>query len=157
MAWTASKVFAAFIENALANAVAFDLSGTPDTFKAALYDTDITPDNTVSLANSAYNVGQWVSTGNEVYDGTEWDQAGEPLVSPALTTTSATVKFDANDTASGGSSFTTSVAAHGCLVYDDTVAGDYGLCYNYFGGPATVTDGTLTIVWSTNGIFTIAA
>ena len=30
-----------------------DLGGTPDTFKAALYDNDTTPDNDVSAANSA--------------------------------------------------------------------------------------------------------
>lgn len=156
MAWSASKVFPSFIENALANAVAFDLSGTGiDTFKVALYTSSVTPDNTVSLANSAYNAGVW-GTANEVYDGTEWDQAGEPLTGAALSTTSATVKWDGTDTPSGGSSFTTSSAAHGCLVYDDTLS-DYGICFNYFGGPASVTDGTLTIVWSSNGIFTIAA
>jgi hypothetical protein len=155
MAWSTSKVFAAMLENALANAVAYDLSGTPDTFKAALYDNDITPDNNASLANTAYNAGQWVTTGNEVADGTEWDAGGEPLVSPALTTTTGTVKWDANDTVSGGTSATLT-AVHGCLVYDDTLAQKYGICYNYFGGAQSVTDGTFTIIWSTNGIFTIA-
>lgn len=155
MAWSNSKVFVAFLDAALANAQAFDLSGTGvDTFKAALYDNDITPDNTVAIANTAYNAGQWTAAGNEVADGTEWDAAGEPLVSPALTITTGTLKWDANDTASGGTSATLA-SVHGCLVYDDTVS-DYGICYNYFGGAQSVTDGTFTIIWSSNGIFTIA-
>lgn len=155
MAWSNSKVFVAFLDAALANAQAFDLSGTPDTFKAALYDNDITPDNTVAIANTAYNAGQWTAAGNEVADGTEWDAGGEPLVSPALTITTGTLKWDANDTASSGTSATLA-AVHGCLVYDDTLAGKYGICYNYFGGAQSVTDGTFTIIWSSNGIFTIA-
>jgi hypothetical protein len=31
------------------------------------------------------------------------------------------------------------------------------VCYNYFGGVNSVTDGTFTIVWNASGIFTITA
>ena len=121
-------------------------------FKAALYDNDITPDQTAATANTVYNAGQWTAAGNEVADGTEWDAGGEPLTGVTFAPTAAVLKFDATDTPSGGSSATLA-NVFGCLVYDDTV-GDQGVCYNYFGGTNSVTDGTFTIVWNAAGIFT---
>ncbi len=155
MAWSASKIFAAAVLGALDRTNTLDFDG--DTFKVALYDNDITPDNSVSAANSAYNAGQWTASGNEVSDGTEWDAAGEPLASPDVTQSTTTVKFDGTDTVSGGSSATLA-NVYGCLVYDDTSASpaDQGVCYNYFGGTNSVTDGTFTVVWSASGIFTIS-
>ena len=151
MAWSASKIFVAFIEDALENTDAKNI--VTDTHKAALYDNDITPDNTVSTANTVYNAGQWAIAGNEVSDGTEWDAGGEPLTGVTFAPTAAVLKFDATDTPSGGTSATLA-NVYGCLVYDDTVS-DRGLCYNYFGGTNSVTDGTFTIVWNSAGIFTI--
>ena len=151
MAWSASKIFVAFIEDALENTDAKNI--VSDTHKAALYDNDITPDNTVTTANTVYNAGQWSAAGNEVADGTEWDAAGEPLTGVTFAPTAAVLKFDAADTPSGGSSATLA-NVFGCLVYDDTVV-DRGLCYNYFGGTNSVTDGTFTIVWNAAGIFTL--
>ena len=61
-----------------------------------------------------------------------------------------------SNTASGASATLASV--FGCLVYDDTIAapvGDQGLCYNYFGGTNSVTDGTFTIVWNASGILAL--
>ena len=43
---------------------------------------------------------------------------------------------------------------YGCLVYDSTVS-SYGLCYLYFGGVNSVTDGTFTVVFNASGIFTL--
>ena len=151
MAWTNSKIFMALIEDALENTAALDLN--LDTFKAALYDNDITPDQTVTTANTVYNAGQWTAAGNEVSDGTEWDAGGEPLANPTSTRSSNVYTFDADNTVSGGTSATLA-NVFGCLVYDDSV-GDQGLCYNYFGGTNSVTDGTFTIVWHTSGIFTL--
>jgi hypothetical protein len=151
MAWSASKIFVTFLEDALENTAAYDLNA-PDTFKVALYNNSITPDNTVSTANRAYNAGVWANT-NEVSDGTEWDAAGEPLTTPTSTTAAAVYTFDADNTPSGGSSATLA-SVYGCLVYDDTV-GDSGMCYNYFGGTNSVTDGTFTVVWNSSGIFTL--
>ena len=45
--------------------------------------------------------------------------------------------------------------AYGALVYDNTIAGDPGICFNYFGGANSVTNGTFTVVWHANGIFRI--
>src|SRR5687768_8647791 len=151
MAWSASKIFMAFVEDAFENTAALDLNS--DTFKAALYDNDITPDQTVATANTVYNAGQWTAAGNEVADGTEWDAGGVPLNGVTSSFTSNVYKFDASDTPSGGSSATLA-NVFGCLVYDDTV-GDQGVCYNYFGGTNSVTDGTFTIVWNAAGIFAL--
>jgi hypothetical protein len=153
MAWTASKVFMALIEDVFENTTAMDLNS--DTFKAALYDNDITPDQTVTSANTAFNAGQWVSAGNEVFDGAEWATGGVALASVTSAFASNVYTFDAANTASGSSA--TLAAVFGCLVYDDTIAtpvADQGVCYNYFGGTNSVTDGTFTIVWHTSGIFT---
>jgi hypothetical protein len=151
MAWSASKIFVAFMEDALENTAALDLNS--DSFKAALYDNDITPDQTAATASTLYNTGQWTAAGNEVADGAEWAAGGVVLTGVTFAPTAAVLKFDANDTPSTGSSATLA-NVFGCLVYDDTV-GDQGVCYNYFGGTNSVTDGTFTIVWNAAGIFTL--
>ena len=66
MAWTNSKIFMAFVEDALENTAALALD--TDIPKVALYDNDITPDQTVATANSIFNAGVWASAGNEVFD-----------------------------------------------------------------------------------------
>lgn len=155
MAWTNSKIFSAFVTDVMNNTSALDLNA--DTFKAALYDNDITPDQTVTSANTAYNVGQWAIAGNEVSDGTEWDAGGEPLTAVTSAFTTNVYKFDADNTPSGGSSATLA-NVFGCLVYDDTIAApvaDQGLSFNYFGGTNSVTDGTFTVIWNASGIFTL--
>jgi hypothetical protein len=160
-AWGTSSWFRAFITDIMENTAAFDLGGTPDTFKAALYDNDITPDNDVSSANSAYNADQWVTTNNEVFEAGQWAQGGVALTSPDVTNPAADVAmFDADNTASGSAADLANV--YGVLVYDDTLASpvaDQGVCYNYFGGANSVVNGTFTIAWHANGIgrFTVTA
>ena len=152
MAWTASKVFGAAVLGALDRTNTLDFDA--DTFKVALFDNTITPDQTVSAANSAFGAGVWAS--GQVFDGAEWATGGVALTSPDVTQSTSTVKWDATDTASGSSA--TLAAVFGCLVYDDTATSpaDQGICYNYFGGTQSVTDGTFTVVWSVSGIFTIS-
>jgi len=153
MAWSASKIFSALITDVLNNTTAIDLN-TDASLKVALYDNDITPDQTVTSANTAYNVGQWVTTGNEVSDGAEWAVGGVALTSPTSVFVTNVYTFDAANTASGTSA--TLLTVFGCLVYDDTIVtpvADQGLCYNYFGGTQSVTDGTFTVIWHVNGIF----
>jgi hypothetical protein len=155
MAWSASAIFRQFLADALGNVAAFDLDA--DTFKVALYDNDITPDNDVSAANSAYNAGQWSSSGNEVSESGQWATGGVALTSQSLNAgTADVVFFDAADTASGSAADLANV--YGCLVYDDTLStpvADQGVCYNYFGGSNSVVNGTFTVVWHSNGIFRI--
>lgn len=154
MAWTNSKIFRPFLADVLDNTTAIDLGS--DVPKVALYGNGITPDNDVTAANSAYNVGQWV-TGGEITDVTNWVAGGRPLASTSLNSATAdTVFYDAADTAGAGT--VTIAAAFGCLVYDDTITtpvADQGLSYNYFGGTQSVTAGTFTVVWHANGIFRI--
>lgn len=151
MAWTNSKVFRPFLADVLGNVAAFDLDA--DSFKVALFNNSITPDNDVTSANSAYNVGQW-ATANEVYQAGQWAQGGVVLASLSLNSgTADTVFFDAADTASGSAATLANV--YGALVYDDTLTtpvADQGVSYNYFGGANSVTNGTFTVVWHANGI-----
>jgi hypothetical protein len=152
MAWADSKVFQHHLADAVLNVTAFDLDS--DTFRVALYTNAITPDNDVTAANSAYNVGQW-ATANEQFEVGQWAQAGVALASPVINVATADVVFwDASDTASGSGADLTNV--FGCLVYDDTLTtpvADQGVCYNYFGGSNSVVNGTFTVVWSANGIW----
>lgn len=152
MAWSASKIFSAFVTDVMNNTTAMDLNA--DTIKAALYGTTPTPDQTVASANSAYAVAQWV-VGNEL-TSTGWPAGGNALASVTSGFASNVYTFDAADRAGGATD--TITAAFGCLVYDDTIAtpvADQGICYNYFGGSNSVTSGTFTIVWNASGIFTL--
>lgn len=154
MPWSGSKIFRPFQSDVVLNVAAFDLDS--DTFRAALFNNSITPDNDVTAANSAYNVGQW-ATANEVFETGQWAQAGVALTTPTVNTGTADVVFwDAVDTTSGSAADLANV--HGCEVYDDTLVApvaDQGVCYNYFGGANSVVNGTFTIVWSANGIWRV--
>lgn len=155
MAWSNSKVFAATVTDVLNNTTAIDLNA--DTIKCALYDNDITPDNTVASANTAYNAGQWAIAGNEVTSTGEWDAGGVALTSVTSSFTSTTYKFDAANTPSAAAATITN--AYGCLHYSDTITtpvANQGICYNYLGGTNSVTGGVFTVVYSGSGIFTIA-
>jgi hypothetical protein len=155
MAWTNSKQFQRFLTNRIGNVTALDYDA--DTIKAALYNTTTTPDNDVTTdVLTGYNgaASQWV-VANEVIDstggGTDWPAGGVALASKVVDVATADlVKVDAADTASG---VTADISAtFGCLVYDDTLTNKPGLCYNYFGGSNSVTNGTFTIVWHANGV-----
>lgn len=154
MAWSASKMFRAFIKDAIDNTTAFDLGA--DVPKVSLHNNSITPDQDVTSANSAFNAGVWATT-NEVTDVTNWVSGGRALSGTTLDAgTAATVFYDAADLAGGGT--VTLASVFGCLVYDDTLTtpvADQGICFNYFGGSQSVTAGTFTIVWHVNGIWRI--
>ena len=155
MAWSNSKIFSALVTDLMNNTTAIDLN-TDASIKVALYDNDITPSQTVTSANSAYNVDQWITTGNEVSEAGQWAVGGVALASVTSTFTTNVYTFDAADTASGSAADLASV--FGCLVYDDTIAtpvADQGICYNYFGGSNSVVNGTFTVVWNASGIFAL--
>lgn len=153
MAWSASKWFQAAVTDALNSTASLNVDA--DTLKAALFDNTITPDRTVSSANSAYGAGVWASGG--VSDASGWPAAGRTLGSVTSTASAGTYTLDAADTASANSTTTLS-ANYGCLVYNDTLTtpvADQGVCFIYFGGSNSVTSGTYTIVWNSSGIATI--
>lgn len=154
MAWSASKVLVAAIVDMLGNTSAYDIN--TDAFKAALFNDTITPSQVVTSANSCYAAGVWASGG--VSDATGWPAAGRSLVTVTLTDYSAaTVKWDADDTVSANDT-TTLASCNGALIYNDTMSSpaDQGLCYLWFGGPASVTSGRFTIVYHTNGLMSLA-
>lgn len=155
MAWSNSKIFMAFFEDVFENTTAMDLNS--DTFKVALYNNSITPDQTVTSANTAFNAGQW-ATANEVSESGQWATGGVALSSVTSAFSSNVYTFDAADTASGSAADLASV--FGCEVYDDTITtpvADQGLCFNYFGGSNSVVNGTFTVVWNASGIFAVTA
>lgn len=160
MAWSASAMFQAWVELTMLENAATGYGGLDaDTCKVALYDNDITPDKDAAVASTGYDAGAWVSSGNEVSDGTNWDTAGEPLTSQAVTDQgSGVTMFDAADTPQSGASCTLA-NVYGCLLYDDTISAgtvaNQGITYHYFGGANGVTAGSFTVVWHANGIFRI--
>ena len=128
-------------------------SGTPDTFKVALYGTGVSgPAYSAALAATAYlAAGDW-ATGNEIA-GTGWAAGGQTLVSPATTESPAgTIMWTANPISVSGTTLTN---AAGCLIYDNTLATHYGLCGIAFGATYSTVSGTFGITWAAAGIFNI--
>lgn len=163
MAWTDSRMFRAWVQDAFLKDVSGGSAMTTyssleaDTLKAALFNNSVTPDRDATAANSGYNTGTWL-VANEKSDGTNWDAAGEPVTGGAVTQIASGINmFDATDTPQGGASCTLA-DVHGCLVYDDTITAtpaDRGVTFHYFGGAQSVTGGTFTIVWHANGLFRV--
>ena len=158
MAWSNSKMFQRYLSNRIGNVTAFDYDA--DTIKFALYNNSITPDNDVATdVLTAYNgaASQWL-TANEVIDttggGTDWPAGGVTLGTKTVDVSAA--DFVAIRAANAASGATADIAnAFGGLVYDSTIS-NVGMCYNYFGGGNSVTNGTFTVVWHANGIVRFA-
>lgn len=150
MTWSTSSVFVAYVHDSLTRTAAF--SPTADTLRAAIYNNTTAPDNTVTAANSAYAVGQWV-VGNEQSNG-GWAAGGVAIGSVTVANSTNVCTMDAADTANSTSA--TLANCFGALVYDDTLTtpvANQGICFNYFGGSNSVTAGIFTIVWNASGIF----
>lgn len=153
MGWTNSKIFTTF-ETDLHNRVTNGPKINTDTIEVALFDNTITPDQTVTSANSAYAAGVWA--GGHVLDAAGWPSLGRPLASISSVFASNVYTFSAANTVSANSS-TTLTNAYGCLVYDhtSTAVTDQGISFNYFGGANSVTAGTFTVVWNVSGILAL--
>jgi hypothetical protein len=152
VAWTNSKLFVASLTDQLNNTTAMDYNS--DTLKIALFDNSITPSQTVASASTAFGAGVWAS--GEVFDGAEWPTGGEPLTGVASGFSSNVYTLDATDTPSDGTSATL-ISVFGGQVYDDTIAApvaNQGICYLYFGGTNSVTDGSVTVRYNGSGIAT---
>lgn len=150
MAWSNSRFFQSTYRDIFDRLTTIDLSS--DIPKVALYNNTILPDQGVTSANTAYNVGQW-ATAQEVFQAGQWAQGGVVVTATNLNIASTNVVFyDTADTPSA-SAFT-GTAITGCLVYDDTtstVVVDQGLSFHYFGGSNNITAGTFTVIWHANG------
>jgi len=153
MGWTVSKIFSAFIADALNGTALFNLDS--DALKAALFNDTITPSQIVASASTAYGAGVWAGGG--VSDAPSWPAVGRPIVVASSAFSSNIFTFDSVDTVSADAT-TDLVNVYGTLVYDDTLAApvvDQGICFNYLGGPNTVTNGTFTIVWHPSGVLAL--
>jgi len=110
---------------------------TGDTFNLALYTSSATLDKTTT----AY------SDTNEITNdaGSAYTAKGEALtsVTPALSGDTACCDFA--DVSWTSASFT----ANGCLIFNDSAAGDPAVCAIAFGGDKTATNGTFTIQFPT--------
>ena len=102
-----------------------------NTFRLALY----TSSATLNKSTTVY------ITANEVANGNGYTTKGAALtnVTPALSGDTACCDFA--DVSFTSASFT----ANGCLIYNETVAGDPAVCAVAFGGNKTVSSGTFTI------------
>lgn len=118
-----------------------DLEG--DTIKVMLLDGD-------HAFTATHNVIGDVNS-NELANGNGYTTGGATLASKSVTQAAAT-KFDAADTAWAASSFT----AYHAVLWDDTIATDDLICSIDFGGAKTVSSGTFTIQWHSDGIITLA-
>src|SRR6056300_774356 len=106
---------------------------TGDTFNLALYTSSATLDKTTT----AY------SATNEITNdaGSAYTAKGEALTSVTPTLSGDTACCDFADVSWTSASFT----ANGCLIFNDSAAGDPSVCAIAFGGDKTATNGTFTI------------
>jgi hypothetical protein len=108
-------------------------ASTGDTFNLALYTSSATLDKDTTAYSST----------NEITNtsGTSYSAKGNALtsVTPVLSTDTAVCDFA--NTSWTSASFT----SRGCLIFNDTAAGDPAVCAIDFGGDKTVTSGTFTI------------
>ena len=108
-------------------------ASTGDTFNLALYTSSATLDKDTTAYSST----------NEITNtsGSAYSAKGNALtsVTPVLSTDTAVCDFA--NTSWSSASFT----ARGCLIFNDTAAGDPAVCAIDFGGDKTVTSGTFTI------------
>lgn len=112
-----------------------------DTIQVSLYDT-----------NHGFTAGDNVyTTTNELATSGGYTQGGTTLANAAVTQ-AATTKADGDDTTWASASFT----AYHAVIWDDTPAGNDLVCSFDFGGAKTVSAGTFTIQWHSDGILTLA-
>lgn len=115
-----------------------------DSFKVILLGTGHTPDAT----NTQYsNI-----SGNELANGNGYTTGGNTLANVVWSRTAGTVKFDADDPVWTSATFDARYAA----IFDDTAANDLLVCLIDFGGTKSVSNGTFTINFHADGIFTLA-
>lgn len=144
MAWTASGLYYVTFRDVFdPSAIAIDLTLT--THKVAMYNNTETPDFT---SESAY------AATNEV-SGTAYSAGGKDLtgLAPAVSDAgSATFKFDMGDISWASSSISN---ARGSKLYADALAGNNLIVAHNFGADFSTSNGTFTIQWHANGVFTI--
>lgn len=144
MAWTASGLYVlTFIDLFDTTQLAIDLDLT--SHKIAMYNNTETPNFSTETAYAATN---------EV-SGAGYTAGGKDLTGLAPATSespSGTLKYDMGD-----QSWTTSTitAARGSKLYADALVGNNLIVAHNFGADFSTSNGTFTIQWHANGVFTI--
>ena len=117
------------------------------------YEADVIEVALMATEHSASTVTNnvWADVSANEMTGTGYTAGGTALTTKAVTQDDTT-KFDADDTSWTDATF----SAYYAVLYDDTVATDDLICSFDFGGEKTVSAGTFTIVWSADGILTLA-
>lgn len=146
-----SGVYSKTLLDALANASALDLSGTPDTVKWQYVTDSETPDyNNVSPDETDIT-----TEASAVTTAGTYTLGGEPLVTISLTQVTQYLKFDdSSDVALTG----TTISAEGVIGFDDTITtpiADPLLWGTDFTTTYTSTAGAFNITWSADGIWRI--
>jgi hypothetical protein len=133
-------------------------SGIYDVFKVDLMDGSV---NVASGGDALYcalydnshsfTAGDTIYTVTNEISGTGYTAGGELMTSQTVTLASNTATFDAADTQWTSATFT----CYHAVIYDSTNTNS--LIANIdFGGAQSVTSGTFTIIWNSNGIITLA-
>lgn len=135
--------------NALVHITDADLDWTVDTIKVSLHTSTYVP------AQDTHDF--WDDATNEI-TGTGYTAEGQTLTTPTRTYTGGTntLSLDADNAQWTSSSFTARIA----VVYKDrggATSADELLSYVDFGGDETVSSGTFTIQWHTDGVIKIVA
>lgn len=108
-----------------------------DTFNIALY----TSSATLGAGTTAYSATNEISNTS----GSAYSAKGKALTSVTPVLDSSTAVCDFADISWTSASFT----ANGCLIFNDSAAGDPAVCSIAFGSDKTVTSGTFTIQFPT--------
>lgn len=135
--------------NALVHITDADIDWTADTIKVSLHTSTYVPNQDTH--------DFWDDATNEIA-GTGYTADGQALGTPTRTYTGGTntLSLDAVDSAWTTASFTARIA----VVYKDrggATSADELLSYVDFGGDETVSSGTFTIQWHTDGVIKIVA
>ena len=117
-----------------------DIGDGGDTLKIALYDDS----HSFTATDTVYTATNELATENGYTRDTK-ELAGQAV------TVAATTKFDAADTAWTAATFT----AYHAVIYDVTNTKSL-ICSIDFGAAKTVSSGTFTIQWHSDGILTLA-
>lgn len=133
-------------------------SGIYNRFKANLMnkEVDLEADTIqVALLDNSHSFSAtdnvWSDVSANEISGTGYTASGLTLSGKAVTQ-AATTKWDATDASWSSSSFT----AYHAVIWDDSVGTDDLICSIDFGGAQTVSSGTFTISWDSDGIITLA-
>lgn len=142
MAFGGSFMQSATVRDMFNNAIAMNVGA--DSWKIALYSSTCTPSPDTTAA--AYNVAP-MNTGE--VSGTNWAAGGVALTTPACTLVAGVGVKITMDNVSVAT--TTLTAAHGCLIYDTTVASRSLILVDFTADYSTVA-GTFAITWDALGV-----